>query len=388
MDAINRLLKSDAFGGIMLFMAAIFALLIQNSYFAEPYDCMLSTNAVVSIGDFKIDKPVLLWINDGLMVIFFLLVGIEVKREVLYGQLADLRNAVLPIVAAAGGLLVPAGIYAAFNYHDAQTIPGWAIPAATDIAFAFGVISLFGTRVPTQLKIILVTIAIVDDLAAIIIIAVFYTKDLSMLMLMMSSVAIAILAGLAYFRVKAISLYVVTGIALWAMVLKSGVHATLAGVILAMFLPTNRNKRLCQSYKMEKGLQPWVNLVVLPLFAFANSGIVLTQFSADNFLHPIMLGITLGLFIGKQVGVMLFSALFVALGFTKLPDDVNWRQYYGMALLTGIGFTMSLFIGTLAFDNVEFLRFVRLSVFIGSLLSGILGYMILHFTLPQKTEEF
>jgi NhaA family Na+:H+ antiporter len=316
------------------------------------------------------------------MAIFFLLVGLEIKREMLEGQLSSKEQLILPVVAAFGGLVAPALIYAYFNWGDASAIKGWAIPAATDIAFALGVIMLLGKRVPASLKICLVAIAILDDLAAIIIIALFYTKSLSLISLGLAFLAIIALYIMNKKGVTKIAPYMVVGVLLWACVLKSGVHATLAGVVIALFIPLRAKNESGKSpaHSLEHSLHPWVAYSILPIFAFANAGVSLKGLSLDVLLHPITLGIAAGLFFGKQIGIMLITLICVMAKICKLPKNVNWSQYYAMSLITGIGFTMSLFIGTLAFDNIDNQTYVRLGVILGSLFSGISGYILLRIT--------
>lgn len=383
---IRNFFKLEASAGILLGLTAILALVIKNSPLENLYGKLLTTPVVIKIGEFAIDKPLLLWVNDGLMALFFLLVGLEIKREILEGQLSTKKQISLPAIAALGGLIMPALIYAYINWGDSRAITGWAIPAATDIAFALGVITLLGSRVPETLKICLVAIAILDDLAAIVIIALFYTDNLSLFSLSVGAIAIIILMMLKQRGVTKIAPYIVTGVFLWACVLKSGVHATLAGVVLALFIPIKGKNDEDPSplRELENGLHPYVAYGILPLFAFANAGVSLSGLSFEVFMHPVTLGITLGLFFGKQIGVMTFTALGVALGLCKLPKHVNWQQYYGMSLITGIGFTMSLFIGTLAFNDVEYQTAVRLGVLLGSFLSGLLGCLVLVLTTDRS----
>ena len=379
---LQRFFKLEASAGILLGIAALIALFMENSPLNIFYEMILNTPLSIKIGEFSIDKPLLLWINDGLMAIFFLLVGLEIKREALEGELSNKEQVMLPALAALGGIIVPSLIYSYFNWGDAQAIKGWAIPAATDIAFALGVITLVGKHVPQTLKICLVAIAIIDDLAAIIIIALFYTDNLSTLSLLFAFIAISGLYILNRTGVTKITPYILIGIVLWACVLKSGVHATLAGVILALFIPlrTKNNLETSPARSVEDGLHSWVAYAILPIFAFANAGVSLEGLSIEVLMHPITLGIGLGLFFGKQIGVMIMTALAVATKICTLPKGVNWKQYYGMSLITGVGFTMSLFIGTLAFDNQSTQTAVRLGVIFGSLMSGITGYLVLRFT--------
>lgn len=387
MKMIREFFKYEATGGILLGLAAIVALMMKNSSLSVFYDGFLTIPVVIQMGEFIINKPLLLWINDGLMAIFFLLVGLEIKREMLEGQLSSRQQISLPAIAALGGIAFPAVIYSYINWGDAESMRGWAIPAATDIAFALGVLSLLGKRVPETLKIALVAIAILDDLAAIVIIALFYTDNLSILSLAIGAVAVVILAILNRRGVTSLSPYIIVGIILWACVLKSGVHATLAGVLLAFFIPLKAKNKLGGSpaKSLEHGLHPWVAYSILPIFAFANAGVSLQGLSLELLMQPITLGIAAGLFFGKQIGVMAFTAFGVGLKLCKLPVGVSWRQYYGMSLITGIGFTMSLFIGTLAFEDVEHQTAVRLGVLLGSAFSGILGYLLLR-TAAQQTK--
>ncbi|MDB2414999.1 Na+/H+ antiporter NhaA [Rickettsiales bacterium] len=376
---LKEFFKLESAAGILLGIAAILALVMENSPLNFFYDMILGTPVVLQFGEFIINKPLLLWINDGLMAIFFLLVGLEIKREIIQGQLSSKEQFILPAITAFGGLAVPAIIYSYINWGNEKAMSGWAIPTATDIAFAIGVITLLGKRVPETLKICLVAIAIMDDLAAIVIIALFYTENLSFVSLGFGGAAIAFLYFLNKRGVTSLTPYMLTGIFLWACVLKSGVHATLAGVVIAMFIPLKAKNKLGGSpaTSLEHGLLPWVNYGVLPIFAFANAGVSLKGLSLEILMHPITLGIALGLFFGKQIGVMAVTFLTVSLKICKLPKGVSWSQYYGMSLITGIGFTMSLFIGTLAFNDVENQTAVRLGVIVGSLFSGLSGYFVL-----------
>lgn len=388
--AIREFFRLEAAGGILLAFAALLALVADNSFLKPIYDSILTTPVKVQIGAFILDKPLLLWINDGLMAIFFLLIGLEIKREMLQGQFSSKEQIVLPSFAAFGGLALPALIYYSINMADPEAVRGWAIPAATDIAFALGVVTLLGKRVPEALKVTLVAIAILDDIAAILIIALFYTDNISLASLGIASAAIAVLALLNRRGVASITPYMLVGIVLWAAVLKSGVHATLAGVVLAFFIPMKAIDNKGQEYspvkRLEHSLHPSVAFAILPIFAFANAGVSLEGLSIDLLMEPITLGIIAGLFFGKQIGVMVMSALAVSLKLCTLPKDVNWLQYYGMALITGVGFTMSLFIGTLAFIDQDHQTAVRLGVIVGSLLSGVAGYLVLKFaTKKQKS---
>ena len=375
-------------GGILLVIAAAAAILIKNSPLHTSYEDILSAKILIQIGNFYIDKDLHHWINDGLMAIFFLLVSLEIKREVLDGQLSSRKQISLPAIAALGGLILPALIYTSFNIGDPVTIRGWAIPAATDIAFALGIITLLGSRVPESLKLTLVSIAIIDDLAAILIIAMFYTEELAFLPLALGAVALSGLLILNKKHVTKLSPYICLGLILWVCILKSGLHATLAGVLVAFFIPSKSgNSEDSPLYKLEHSLHVWVAFLILPIFALANAGVSFKGLSLDLFAEPVTLGIALGLFFGKQIGVMAFTLLGTLLNLCSIPDDVSWRQYYGLALLTGIGFTMSLFIGGLAFGEGEIQTLVRIGVISASLLSGILGYTTLRLTPAKKVNS-
>jgi len=367
---------------------AVLALVANNSPLSGFYSGFLSTPVEVQFGSFEIAKPLLLWINDGLMAIFFFLVGLEIKREVLEGELSSFDKAALPIFAAIGGVVVPALFYVYFNISDPVAVQGWAIPAATDIAFALGILALVGSRVPVSLKILLLAVAIIDDLVAIIIIALFYTQDLSLTALAWGGVGVLGLIALNRSKTMRIMPYALIGVFVWACVLKSGVHATLAGVITALAIPLKGTDTTKTSplHRAEHGLHIWVAFLILPLFAFANAGVSLKGITINDVLAPIPLGIALGLFLGKQIGVFAFSWVAVKLGLAKLPTGANWCQVYGIACLTGVGFTMSLFIGTLAFDGEETLNSVRLGVLMGSIASGVLGFTLLRF-FCNKSEE-
>lgn len=375
----QQLLHHEATPGVLLMCLALLALVMDNSPLGGLYDSLLATPVVVQIGALAIDKPLLLWINDGLMAVFFFLIGLEVKREMIEGRLSSWKDASLPAVAAFGGMLLPALIYFAINNGDPTALRGWAIPAATDIAFALGVLALLGSRVPVALKIFLLALAILDDLGAIIIIAIFYTESLSL-----TSLAIALVGAgvLGYFNLKGVTRiapYILVGVVMWVCVLKSGVHATLAGVVVALMIPLKPEKPGAVSplKQLEVSLHPWVAFGIMPLFAFANAGVSLEGLSVAELMSPIPLGIALGLFVGKQAGIFGFSWLSVKLGICRLPEGVNWSYLYGVALLAGIGFTMSLFVGTLAFSDPEHAKAVRLGVLMGSFLSAVMGYAVL-----------
>jgi len=377
-SALRQFLKMEAAGGIILVIAAAVAIIVANSPFGYAYTDLLAVRARIGIGTFEINKPLLLWINDGLMAIFFFLVGLEIKREVLAGELSSRERAVLPAVGALGGMLLPAVIYAAVNFGNPQSLNGWAIPAATDIAFALGVLALLGSRVPLSLKVLLTAIAIIDDLGAIIIIAVFYTEKLSLELLGLAALCLAVLVAMNVAGVRRVAFYVVVGVVLWLCVLKSGVHATLAGVALAMTIPLHApegERSLLLS--LEHGLHKWVAFGVLPIFGFANAGVSFAGMSWGSFLQPVTLGIALGLFLGKQIGVTAAMWLAVRARIAQAPADATWRQLYGIGLLCGIGFTMSLFIGGLAWEHDDFYAPVRLGVLAGSIASALFGALVL-----------
>ncbi len=383
-----KFLKQDSAGGILLVAAAMLAMLVANSPLHSYYALLLDTPVIIIVGALEIAKPLLLWVNDGLMAVFFLLVGLELKREMLEGELADKKNIILPGLGAVGGMLAPALVYIYFNKDDPTGMQGWAIPAATDIAFALGILSLLGSRVPTSLKIFLTSLAIFDDIGAIIIIAAFYTSKISATALTVAACCIAVLFMLNRSGVLDKSMYAVVGLVMWVALLKSGVHATLSGVILAMFIPlkTGVEGGISPLKSLEHDLHTTVGLVILPVFAFCNAGINLHGVGIEQVLHDVPLGIALGLFVGKQVGVFGFCWLGIKLKLTELPKELTWLSLYGTAALCGIGFTMSLFIASLAFEEsgVNIMFDERLGIIIGSLASGIVGYLVLHRSLPAK----
>ncbi|QHG08845.1 Na+/H+ antiporter NhaA [Moraxella osloensis] len=384
-NQFKKFLAHDMAAGIVLAFAAVLAMLVANSPLSDIYEHFLHLPISIKIGSFSINHYLLHWINDGLMVVFFFLVGLELKREMLVGELSEVKKVVLPAIAAVGGMMVPAIFYAAFNYQHADLMKGWAIPAATDIAFALGVLTLLGNRVPAALKVFLASIAIFDDIGAIIIIALFYSSGLSMAALTWVGVCLVILWLMNRFNVTRTTAYIMIGVLLWAAMLKSGIHATLAGVLLALFIPMTDNKHPEHSplESVEHDLQDTVSFIILPIFAFANAGIYLGGTGLSSLLHTVPLGIALGLLLGKPIGVMLFSWLGVKLGLASLPTNVDWRQVFGVAILCGIGFTMSLFIGGLAFAGLEVKPFdERIGIILGSLLAGILGYFYLKKVLP------
>lgn len=381
-DVLKEFVRHESAAGFLLMAAALLAMVTANSAWSASYMALLQVPVTFQVGEFGIHKPLLLWINDGLMAIFFLLVGLELKREWLVGELSDRSHVVLPAFAALGGMAMPAVLYLAINAHDASALRGWAIPAATDIAFALGILSLLGARVPLSLKVFLTSLAIFDDVGAIAIIALFYTAHLSLPALAIAALAVLVLAVFNRQCVMSTTPYVLVGLVLWVAMLKSGVHATLAGVLIALFVPMQQagNDKASPLSRLEHRLHPWVAYMVLPVFAFANAGLNLRGLDAQHMLHHVTLGIVAGLFIGKQLGVMLCCGLAVRLGWTKLPKDATWLSLYGIAILTGVGFTMSLFIGGLAFVG-ETPFDERLGIVLGSLLSGAMGYWVLKLSL-------
>ncbi len=389
---IKNFLRLESAGGIVLMAAAALAMLAANTGAAGLYAYFIDTPVEVRVGGLQIAKPLFLWVNDGLMAIFFFLVGLELKREFLEGELSRPANVLLPALGAVGGMVVPVGVFVFLNHGDPVAMQGWAIPAATDIAFALGILTLLGSRVPISLKVFLVSLAIFDDLGAIVIIAIFYSAELSTAALAVAGACLAALTVLNRRSVMSVSSYVLVGIIMWIAVLKSGVHATLAGVALAAFIPMRDpdNKGHSPLLELEHDLHQVVALGVLPLFAFVNAGIDLGGVSIDNLLHPVPMGIAAGLFVGKQVGIFLFCLIAIKLGLARLPDGANWGGLYGVSILCGVGFTMSLFVGSLAFENTVIdpgmVFDERLGIILGSLLSGIMGYIVLHFALPANRE--
>jgi len=383
-------IHEEAVGGFWLFCAAIVAIIIANSPLYPYYDLLIDTLVSFSAGDFVLAKPLLLWVNDGLMALFFLLVGLELKREFLEGELSEPSELFLPIAAALGGMIVPVAIFLLSTRTTPEFVSGWAIPAATDIAFALGVLSLFGPRVPKQLKVFLTSLAIFDDVGAIVIIAIFYADKLSMLALAIAAVGTVALWLLNLRGTRSLSAYLAVGFVVWVALIKSGVHATLAGIVLAMFIPLKTKNEYGQSLlaSLEDDLQVTVALVVLRIFAFANAGLDLSYVGVAQLMHPASLGIALGLFVGKQLGVFSFTWLAVKSKLASKPEGISWGSIYGVAVLSGIGFTMSLFIGGLAYDESQssLLFDERLGILIGSLLSGAWGALILNHFLPKKSS--
>ena len=386
---IKSFLKLESSGGIILMIAAVLAMIAANSPAAGLYAYFLDTPVEVRVGGLQIAKRLFLWVNDGLMAIFFFLVGMELKREFMEGELSRPANILLPAVGAVGGMVVPVAIFVWFNHGDTAAMEGWAIPAATDIAFALGVLMLLGSRVPVSLKVFLVSLAIFDDLGAIIIIAVFYSADLSTTALAVAMMCLAVLGFMNWRGTASVSPYIAIGIIMWIAVLKSGVHATLAGVALAAFIPMRDpgDSKRSPLRELEYDLHSVVAFGVLPLFAFVNAGISLEGVSLSDMLHAVPLGIAAGLFIGKQLGIFVLCALAIKVGIARLPEGANLGSLYGVSILCGVGFTMSLFVASLAFESsspeVQLIFDERLGIILGSLLSGVYGYIVLHLTLPK-----
>jgi NhaA family Na+:H+ antiporter len=389
-DMLREFLRMESAGGILLVIATMLALILANSALGGLYNSFLHTPVAIQIGALKLAKPLLLWINDGLMAIFFFLVGLEIKREFKIGELSSLSQIALPGIAAAGGMIVPALIYVVINAGSPETMHGWAIPAATDIAFALAVLSLLGNRVPATLKILLLAIAIFDDLGAILIIAFFYTSDLSQTALILVILPVLGLAILNLRGVTATAPYVILGIVLWVTVLKSGVHATLAGVITALAIPLAKPDYSDHTVleELEHGLHPWVAYAILPLFAFANSGVSFAGIRVDSFSDPVVLGVALGLILGKQAGILGSLWLTIKLNLAAMPANATWRQLYGVSAIAGIGFTMSLFIGSLAFPQGGFDAQVRMGVLAGSVISAGIGYVLLRLAIKAEKPAY
>jgi NhaA family Na+:H+ antiporter len=388
---IKDFLKKDSSSGILLIIVTILALVLQNSPLSCIYMSFLHAPVEIRFADLHIAKPLLLWVNDGLMAIFFFVIGLEVKREVMEGHLSSLSQITLPGIAAIGGMVVPALVFVAFNNGAEFAMNGWAIPTATDIAFALGILSLLGNRVPISLKIFLMALAIIDDLGAIIIIAIFYTSELSTMSISIAGAALVVLFIMNRLNVARQAAYILVGIILWVSVLKSGVHATLAGVALAFLIPLHskdeNGKPFSMAHNMEHGLHYWVAFFILPLFAFVNAGVDLRGISIEDMSGSVPLGIMAGLFIGKQVGVFGFSWIAIKLGIASLPKDANWMTLYGVSVLTGIGFTMSLFVDSLAYNDTKIFHYAdKLAILLGSLFSGLLGYIILKIATKEKVN--
>ncbi|WP_448211892.1 Na+/H+ antiporter NhaA [Colwellia sp. MEBiC06753] len=388
----KHFIKTDASAGIVLVTSAALALFMANSFLSYYYNDFLDFPVSITLGNFAISKPLVLWINDGLMALFFFVVGLEIKRELFYGQLSKPDQIVLPFLAAVAGIAVPALIYAAFNYQDAVALGGWAIPSATDIAFALGIFVMFGKHLPPSLKLFLLSVAIIDDIGAVIIIALFYSENLAPFSLIVASVGLVVLFIFNRLGLENKSPFILVSIVVWAAVLKSGVHATLAGFAVAWFIPMARDHAKSMAYQLEHGMHPWITFFVLPLFAFANAGVGLTNVGVDQLFTPITIGIIVGLFVGKQLGIFTACWLAIKLKLCKLPKDANWQQLYGVCVLCGVGFTMSLFIGALAFEQQgrEYQTQVKVGVLVGSILSAVFGAWLLSRAskkLPQSKGE-
>ena len=385
---IKAVLHSEVGPGILLVIMAALAMTIMNSPLASYYEDIFKTKVVFGVGPIVIDKPFLLWVNDGLMAIFFFLIGLEIKRELMVGHLSDMRQALLPLGAAVGGMIAPAIIYLIVTHGTEGAVNGWAIPAATDIAFALGVLALLGPRVPVALKVFLLTLAVADDLGAIIIIALFYTENLSLGSLALSFAALGVLILMNYRNVGNKSAYLFVGFIMWVAVLKSGVHATLAGVALGFCIPYTLPKQDSSPVvRLEHELHGFTNYLVLPLFAFANAGVAIGEQGLAILGHPVPMGIAAGLFLGKPIGVMISCFIILKLGIAQMPRHGNWGQLFGVSLLCGIGFTMSLFIGSLAFGGMgnPLAGLDRLGILTGSFLSAVVGFVVLKKALPERS---
>ena len=377
--------KLEAASGLVLLFSAIFALIISNSTYADLYFSTLEKYLFIGFNEIGLKLSILHWINDALMAIFFFFVTLEIKREFLQGELSNFKQALLPIIAAIGGMVVPALFYVIINFGDPETLNGWAIPSATDIAFSLGVLSLLGKRVPISLKVFLTALAIIDDLGAILIIAIFYSGDLNIVYLSLMSVAFILLLVINKFNIKKFLPYLIVGLALWDFTHNSGIHATIAGVLLAMTIPhRKKEKDFSLLLKIEHAISPYVAFGIMPLFAFANAGVSLEGLSFSSLMDKVPLGIVLGLFVGKQLGVFVFSYVSIKLKIAQMPNNSNWFNFYGVGILTGIGFTMSLFVGNLAFvENMQYMDGVKIGVLTGSLLSTLAGYFLILLT-PNK----
>jgi len=392
-ESLKKFVRLESGGGIVLMVAVLLAMIIKNSPLSELYTQFLNINGTVQVGVLKLEKPLFLWVNDAWMAIFFFLVGMELKREILYGYLSDKSQLRLPLAAAIGGMVIPAAIYLYFNHNNAVAAHGWAIPTATDIAFALGVLSLLSNRIPVSLKVFLMTVAVIDDLGAIIVIAFFYTSQLSITSILAGLFFVIALFLLNRLKVKRLAAYILVGMGLWVCVLKSGVHATLAGVIIGLMIP-GRDSPIDTHSLLEHTihkLHPWVAFAILPMFAFVNAGIAFEGMSFHRLFEPIPFGIFMGLAIGKPVGVMLFSALAIFCSLAKLPPNFNWTRLLGISLLCGIGFTMSIFVGSLAFQEADigYARIDRLAIILASLLASVAGYLLLRLSCsPPPSESF
>ena len=371
--------KLEAASGLVLLIAAILALIISNGSLADLYFHTLEKYLFIGINEFGLKLSVHHWINDALMAIFFFFVTLEIKREFIQGELSNLKQAMLPIIAAVGGMIIPALFYIIINFGNSETMNGWAIPSATDIAFSLGILSLLGSRVPISLKVFLTALAIIDDLGAILIIAFFYSGDLSIVYLSLILISYILLLVLNKFSIKIFTPYLIIGLFMWFFTYKSGIHATIAGVLLASTIPHRlKDHDFSLLVKLEHAISPYVAFMIMPLFAFANAGVSLTGLSLSTLLNPVPLGILCGLFFGKQIGVLLFSFVSIKLKFVEMPNNSSWLSLYGVSILTGIGFTMSLFVGNLAFvENDQYMDGVKIGVLAGSLLSTLAGYFLL-----------
>ena len=385
-QSLERFIALEAAGGIILIFASIVAILCANTGLSELYEGLLHLHLSVGLGDAAFDHPLHFWVNDGLMAVFFLLVGMEIKREMKEGHLASFRQSLLPFVAAAGGMVVPGIIYWYFN-AGSPTLRGWAIPTATDIAFALGILALFGSRVPLGLKVFLTAVAVIDDLGAVVIIALFYTANLDVPALLQAAGLLTILLFMNLRGIGKLWLYLVVGVLLWAVVLKSGVHATIAGVLLGFCIPVKCAGEHSPLRRLEHALLPWITYGILPLFAFFNAGVDFRAISLHQLTDPVPMGIALGLFVGKQVGIFSSSALLIKTNLARLPEHASWREFYGVVILCGIGFTMSLFIAGLAFNDPLLTVETRLGVLLGTLASALVGYGWLHWALNGQSPE-
>ena len=388
-EALREFLQLETAGGVLLLVSVVIAMLVANSPLSGVYAALLDTTVAIQVGALVINKPLVLWINDGLMAVFFFLVALEIKREIMEGELSSFEQVLLPGMGALGGMILPALIYVWLNRGDAVALDGWAIPVATDIAFALALLGAFGARVPTSLKVFLLTLAILDDLAAITIVALFYSGDLSPGMLLIGIITLTIATAMNRMGVTRTSSYILLGVVLWVAVLKSGVHATLAGVLIAFCVPIRDEQGNSPLRELEHNLHGPVAFVILPAFAFVNGGLAVAGVSLTEFTHPVTLGVTTGLLVGKPLGIMLFVGLAVALGLARLPKGVNWPQLLGVAFACGIGFTMSLFIAGLAFEHGsgDYFSGDRLGILMGSFLSALAAYGLLHFSLPKAAPD-
>ncbi|HEF3565355.1 TPA: Na+/H+ antiporter NhaA [Campylobacter upsaliensis] len=379
-ERLKNFVYNEAFGGVLLIICTVFALLVQNSFLSDHYRELLNLNMGFVAGEFRLEKPFLLWVNDGLISIFFFAIGLELKKELMQGAFKEVRSVILPFAAALGGIIVPASIFALVNVGDAYTLKGWAIPTATDTAFALAVLMMCGRHIPSSLKIFLLSLAIFDDVGAILIIAIFYTSKLSIVAFIVASCAILALLTLNLLGITRKSFYFICSLILWVSVLKSGVHATLAGLITAFFIPVLTKDGKPFLKEIDESLKFWLVFVILPLFAFANAGVNLANIDLKSILSGASVGIFLGLFVGKQVGVFAFSYLAIKSGLARLPEGANFKQLYGVCILTGIGFTMSLFIDGLAYEVSDIFNYAdNLSILVASFCSGILGFVYLKF---------